>query len=107
MSGHLIELHPAGVFALANTFPLDGRPLTSHPASARGFAPNTCYVLREGRRALMLDTGYTIHRDAILSQLAEILEPSTEISILFLRYGEFEPICNTRPIADAYDVTLL
>jgi flavorubredoxin len=107
LADQVIELNGSGVFALPNPFPLDGRPLTSHPASARGFAPNTCYVIREGDSALLIDTGYTIHRDSILRQLGTVVDRSTELSILFLRYGEFEPICNTRPIAEAFDVKVL
>ncbi|MEL0144085.1 MAG: hypothetical protein VW931_05200, partial [Alphaproteobacteria bacterium] len=62
------ELSPSRVYALHNTFELDGR-VSAYPRTARGYSPSNCYMLLDDGAAMLLDTGYTTHEGAILNQL--------------------------------------
>ena len=81
--------------------------MTWHPPEARGFAPMNTSVLIEGDSALIIDTGISIHTDALLDQLAGVLEPSTQLAILHTRIGEYTTISNTVPIAERFGVATI
>jgi flavorubredoxin len=81
--------------------------VTWHPPEARGFAPMNTYVLIEGDDALIIDTGISIHTDALLDQLAGVLGPSPHLAILHTRIGEYTTISNTVPIAERFPVATI
>lgn len=95
-----------GLTALCNTYEVDGR-VSWHPPHARGFASANCYLLREGRVALLIDTGLTIHGPALERQIAALLDDDVELRILTLRQGEFDSMCNLLPLVQRFGVTKL
>lgn len=102
--GGVTELAGGKVYALHNTFPLDGR-VSAYPVSARGHAASNCYLLYEDDGALLLDTGYAAHERSILGQLGSILGPRTPLSIFPLRINEFMSVGNAMAIAKRFSVT--
>ncbi len=97
----MTELVPGRLWALSNPFELDGR-VSTHPLDVRGFSPMQCYLLREGDRALLIGTGWSVHQDALLDQLAVALGDA-RLSLLPMRL-EFGSLCNARPIADRFPI---
>ncbi|NLT07624.1 MAG: MBL fold metallo-hydrolase [Solirubrobacterales bacterium] len=95
--GPVLELEPGRLAALINLYPVDGR-VSWHAPSARGLAPMNCYLLTAGDRALLCDTGLTIHRDALLAQVDAAVPAERELSVLLLRQGEFDAMCNLPPL---------
>jgi hypothetical protein len=91
------------LYALCNPYAVDGR-VTWHDPQARGVAPMNTYVLREGGHALLIDTGVSIHTDALLDELAELLGEGTELAVLHTRIGEYTTICNTIPIDERFGI---
>jgi hypothetical protein len=102
----VLPLHENCLYALCNPYPLDGR-VTWHPPTARGFAPMNSYVLMEGDAALIVDTGISIHEQALLGQLATLVTDATQLAVVHTRIGEYTSICNTVPIADRFGLTTL
>lgn len=98
--GRVWELSPGKLTILSNPYALDGR-VSSHPRDARGFAPIQTYALIEGDRVLLSGTGLSIQQDAILEQLAPIVE-GRKLSLIF--GYDFQRLCNARPIADRFGV---
>lgn len=94
-----------GLVLLANAVELDGR-VAWYPPSVRGFASINAYLLIEGKDAVMVDTGVTFHREAVIGQLQAAL-PGERISIAFTRIGEYAAICNTMAIAERVPVEAL
>jgi hypothetical protein len=105
-AGEVIELSPGRLYACLNPYAVDGR-VSWHPPAARGFAPMNSYLLVEGEHALLIDSGVTAHREALLAQIDEVLAPSVALSILHTRIGEYNTICNTPAIAAARPVAML
>ena len=99
----ITELAKGKVYALHNTFPIDGR-VSAYPSDARGHAASNCYLLKQDDGALMLDTGYAAHEPQILEQLASILDPKTPLSLFPLRINEFMSVCNAMAIARHFNV---
>lgn len=99
MSGEITAIADARVFALSNSYELDGR-VSTHPVDARGFAPMQSYLLKEGDRAILLGTGLTAHQQRVLDQL-ELVLGSARLSIMPLGF-DFTLLCNARPIADRF-----
>src|SRR5206468_11786912 len=91
------------LYALSNPYAVDGR-VSWHAPHVRGVAPMNCYVLREPRAALLVDTGLSVHEQAILEQLESCVGHDCELSLFLLRQGEFDSICNLLPIVDAFRV---
>lgn len=102
----ITELLPGKVFALHNIVKLDGR-IGHYPFSARGFAPCNCYLLREEDGALLLDTGFAAHKDAILDQLDALIGQSIPLSLIALRINDYLSVCNAVPIARNFAVAQL
>jgi hypothetical protein len=96
-----LELASGALWALAHPYELDGR-VSTHAAEARGFAPMNSYLLREGDAALLVDTGFSVHENALLAQLDALLGATTTLSILPTRIGEFAPVCNVRALVERY-----
>jgi hypothetical protein len=97
------ELNAGRVYALQNTFELNGR-ISAYPESARGFSAANCYLLKEGDRALLLDTGYTVHEQNILDQLGRLITPATALSLMPLRINELMSVTNAVAIAKRFNV---
>jgi hypothetical protein len=93
------------LYALSNPFELDGR-VTMFPVWARGFAPMNCYLLLEDTEALIVDTGFTVHEDALLEQIGSLIG-DRRLSIYTTRFGELHAICNVSAIAEHFDVARL
>lgn len=104
-TGSVIPLAP-GLDALCNPYRLDGR-VTTYPVEHRGYASMNCYLATEGSSALLVDTGLTVHQDAILAQLGELIPERATLSLLPLRFGEFGGVCNVRSIAERFGVARL
>jgi hypothetical protein len=101
-----VTLADGRLYALCNPYALDGR-VTLHPPEARGFAAMNTYVLSEDDDALVIDTGISIHTDAILDQLAALIGPTQRLALLQTRIGEYTTICNSVPIAERFGVALI
>lgn len=97
------ELNPGRVYALQNTFELNGR-ISAYPQSARGHSVANCYLLKEGGRAMLLDTGYAVHEREILDQIGALIEPDTPLSLFPLRINEFMSVSNAMAIAKRFNV---
>lgn len=104
--GTIIPLAEGRLYALANSYAVDGS-VAWHDPAARGFAPMNSYVLLEGEEALVIDTGVTAHREALLQQLRAVVPPTAKISILHTRIGEFNSICNTPAVLRQFEVMRL
>lgn len=88
-----LELVPGRLYRLGGTVPMDGRlswvPADwQGPASGRSEALNT-YLLIEGDRATLVDSGVTVHREQIIDQLESLLA-GRGLEIFLTR---FEPDC--------------
>src|SRR5262252_4205223 len=103
MTGSTITELGKGLFALQNTYPLDGRA-SSYPASARGYTPSNCYLLREDDGAIMLDSGYPVHAPRILDQLDTLIGRDLPLSMFPLRMNEFMSVCNVNAVAERFNV---
>ncbi|MFT5180986.1 MAG: flavorubredoxin [Alphaproteobacteria bacterium] len=99
----ITELAAGRVYALHNTFELNGR-ISAYPETARGFAPANCYLLIDDDAAMLLDSGYTIHEGAILEQLDSLLDREMPLSIFPLRLNEFMSVNNVMAIAKRFNV---
>ncbi|MEK9661696.1 MAG: hypothetical protein VW644_08185 [Alphaproteobacteria bacterium] len=99
----ITELAPGKVFALHNTFELDGQ-VSAYPHSARGYSTSNCYLLKEDDGAILLDTGYAAHAEAILGQLRSLIDPEMPLSVFPLRLNEFMSVCNVMDVARNFNV---
>lgn len=99
-AGGIVELVVDDLYALCNPYALEG-PVSTHPRTASGYACMNCYVLRSSGHALLIDTGMSVHQQAILAQLDVVLADIASVALLPLRL-EFNALCNARPIADRF-----
>ncbi len=102
----IVSLVERKLYALCNPYPLDGR-VAFHPPEARGFAPMNTYVVMEGSDVLVIDTGVSVHTDALLEQLSTLVGAEHRLSLLQTRIGEYTTICNSVPIAERFGVSLI
>jgi glyoxylase-like metal-dependent hydrolase (beta-lactamase superfamily II) len=102
----IVTLVEDKLYHLPNVNQLDGR-LTTHPIELRGFACQNCYLLLEGDRALLIDTGFSVHERHLIERVATLLKPGMRLSILVIRIGEYYGICNVRPLVEAFDVDVV
>ena len=91
------------LYALQNTFALDGR-VSSYPASARGFSVANSYLLREGDGALLVDTGFGKDEPTIRAQVESLIAPGSPLSLFPLRLNEFMSINNVESFASHFNV---
>ncbi|MDB5744975.1 MAG: hypothetical protein JWR68_3290 [Polaromonas sp.] len=91
------------LYALQNVFELGGRA-SAYPADADGYSVCNCYLLKEGNRALLLDSGLAAHAGSLISQIASLIDPGTRLSVYPLRINEFMSVCNVEALADAFDL---
>lgn len=100
---HVVPLVPDKLYALQSIVPLDGR-VAAFPQSAEGYAPINCYLLKQGDHAMMLDTGFTAHRESILRAMEQVLGRNATVTLFPLRMNEFMSLCNAMAIADRFQV---
>jgi glyoxylase-like metal-dependent hydrolase (beta-lactamase superfamily II) len=99
----VLDLAGGRLWALTHPYRLDGR-VTTYPAAVDGYASMNSYVLLEGERALLVDSGWTVEEERLLGQLDVLLAGVSSLSMLPMRYGEFGGLCNCRPIAGRFPV---
>jgi hypothetical protein len=99
----ILELSAGRVYALQSAFELNGR-ISAYPQSARGYSVGNCYLLKEGDRALLLDTGYAVYEQDILDQLSSLIGPDMPLSVFPLRLNEFMSVSNAVAIAKRFNV---
>ena len=101
--GPIEVLVPDRLYALQNVITLDGR-ISSYPANARGFTVSNCYLIKEGKDAVLLDSGYSAHERSLLAQIEHLLEPDATLSVYPLRINEYMSVCNVEAIAARFNV---
>jgi hypothetical protein len=89
------------LYAVSSVYRLDGRE-ASHPTTARGWTAAQCYVLLEADHAALLNTGYTVHGEALVAELRKLVG-DRPLSLVIARV-EFPSMCNARRIADCLQV---
>jgi flavorubredoxin len=102
----VVELAAERLYLLPQILALDGR-LSSHPLSARGFAPLNCFLVSEPGHALLIDTGFSAYEEVLLGQLKSLVGPAEPLSVWALRLGEYASICNVRPVVEHFAVDVL
>ncbi len=100
-----VEIVADRLCALPLAFPLD-RPRSAFPPSARGFGTVNCYLLKEGDRALLVDTGFPPFRRDLLAML-DRLDATTTLSVIVLRAAEASALGNLFTILEERDVDQL
>ena len=89
-----------GIHRLGDASPADGRILWTGEG-ATGWAPVNCYLVVDGRDALLIDTGVAAHRPAILRQLKRLVAGRVDRLRIFLtRQIEFDSFGNAAAIVD-------
>jgi flavorubredoxin len=91
------------LYALQNVMELDGR-VSAYPANARGYSVSNCYLIKEGNRALLLDSGLSAHEASIIAQIRSVTTPDTVLSVFPLRINEYMSVCNVEAIAQSFNV---
>lgn len=91
------------LYALQNVFQLGGRA-SAYPANADGYSVCNCYLLKEGDRAVLLDSGLAAHASSLIAQIGDLIDPGTLLSVYPLRINEFMSVCNVEALADAFNV---
>lgn len=99
----IITLKDGRVHCLPNAYAVDGR-VSWHGSQARGWAPFNCFLFTGRDGAVLVDTGLTVHRDAVIAQLNALIDRDTPLRIMHLRQGEFDSVCNTLPIVERFNV---
>jgi hypothetical protein len=103
VGGSVHTLVEGRLYALQNVFQLGGRA-SAYPSDAEGYSVCNCYLLKEGDRALLLDSGLTAHAGSLIAQINSLIEPGTRLSVYPLRINEFMSVANVEALADAFDV---
>lgn len=91
------------LYALQNVLELDGR-VSAYPANARGYSVSNCYLLTQGRHALLLDSGLSAHESAIIAMIRSLTTAKTLLSVFPLRINEYMSVCNVEAIAQSFNV---
>ena len=91
------------LYALQNVMELDGR-VSAYPANARGYSVSNCYLIKEGDRAMLLDSGLSAHEASIIAQIRSLTTSDTLLSVFPLRINEYMSVCNVEAIAQSFNV---
>jgi flavorubredoxin len=91
------------LYALQNVMELDGR-VSAYPSDARGYSVSNCYLIKQGNRALLLDSGLSAHEASIIAQIRILTTPDTLLSVFPLRINEYMSVCNVEAIAQNFNV---
>src|ERR1700759_664757 len=100
---HIETIADGKLYALQNVMELDGR-VSAYPANARGYSVSNCYLLKEGDRALLLDSGLSAHEASIIAQIRSLTTADTLLSVFPLRINEYMSVCNVEAIAQSFNV---
>jgi hypothetical protein len=100
---HIETIADGKLYALQNVLELDGR-VSAYPANARGYSVSNCYLIKEGNRALLLDSGLSAHEASIIAQIRALITPATRLSVFPLRINEYMSVCNVEAIAQNFNV---
>ena len=102
-SGGVATLAEGKLYALQNSFPLDGR-VSAYPSSARGYSVANSYLLTESDAALLIDTGFGKDEPVIRAQIESLIAPGLPLSMFPLRLNEFMSINNVEAFAGHFNV---
>jgi flavorubredoxin len=102
MTDGIVELAPGRLYALGGPVEVDGR-ISWLPSELRGYQPLNCFLLIEGRKALLVDTGVPLLGELILKQLSTLVRPGSPLTI-FLTRAELECMGNLGAVSGAYSV---
>jgi hypothetical protein len=80
----ILEICLGTLFALGGSVPAD-RPLSWFPQGQTGWLPINCYLLRDDRRFLLIDTGITPHWDSIRAGIDALCEGCIERAAVVTR----------------------
>ena len=97
-----VEIVPGRLYAVGDTIPLDGR-VSWAPAVPGRHQALSCYLLREGDEALLVDTGVRAFWPAIRTQLAGLLEPGSPLKV-FVSRPELDSTGNLPELRELYDI---
>jgi flavorubredoxin len=100
---HIETIAAGKLYALQNVLELDGR-VSAYPANARGYSVSNCYLIKQGNRALLLDSGLSAHEASIIVQIRTLTTPDTLLSVFPLRINEYMSVCNVEAIAQNFNV---
>ncbi len=101
--GGIFALAEGKLYALQNSFALDGR-VSSYPGSARGYSVANSYLLTESDAALLIDTGFGKDEPVIRAQIETLIAPALPLSMFPLRLNEFMSINNVEAFAGHFNV---
>jgi hypothetical protein len=101
--GQIAVLSDGKLYALQNSFALDGR-VSSYPESARGFSVANCYLLKQDDAAMLIDTGFGKDEPVIREQIESLIPPGLPLSLFPLRLNEFMSINNVESFAGHFNV---
>lgn len=90
-----------GNYALQNTYALDGRA-GMYARSTRGHTASNCHLIVGEKEAVLLDTGFTLHRTAIRDQIAARLPLGVKLQIFPLRLQEPNSASNCMYLASQF-----
>src|ERR1700733_1810295 len=100
---HIETIADGKLYALQNVLELDGR-VSAYPANARGYSVSNCYLVTQGRHALLLDSGLSAHETSIIGMIRSLTKADTLLSIFPLRINEYMSDCNVEAIAQSFNV---
>jgi hypothetical protein len=103
ITGGIVSLADNQLYALQNSFALDGR-VSSYPPGARGFSVANCYLLTQPDAAMLIDTGFGKDEPAIRAQIESLIAPELPLSMFPLRLNEFMSINNVESFAVHFNV---
>jgi flavorubredoxin len=84
MPDGLVELVPDRLYRLGGAVPRDGR-ITWVPPKAGGYEPLNCFLLTNGRSALLVDAGVGLFGDRIAEQMASVIGDDTGLTVFLTR----------------------
>ncbi|HEX4411036.1 MAG TPA: hypothetical protein VH206_19875 [Xanthobacteraceae bacterium] len=102
-TGGIASLADDQLYALQNSFPLDGR-VSSYPASARGFSVVNSYLLTQPDAAMLIDTGFGKDETLIRGQIESLVPSQIPLSLFPLRLNEFMSISNVESFAAHFNI---
>lgn len=102
-TGGIASLADGRLYALQNSFALDGR-VSSYPTNARGFSVANCYLLTQPDAAMLIDTGFGKDESVIRAQIERLIAPGLPLSMFPLRLNEFMSINNVESFAGHFNI---
>ncbi len=89
---------------LAMPYPLDERAST-HPAGSDGFSAKNCYLAVEGDEAVLIDTGYPVFAEALMTWLDELVTPNMTLSVMPFAFQETQCVANVAEVVQRYTLS--